>query len=151
MVARYGSIWINSDGIFSTCRILDSPSKNAKIMEDNRQEQVEALEVMAEFNGRLVKNLPILVKELSGNRLEDTDKFLKSIIDAINWEIQVVNGTMDVLNDGRARVDKEAFNEKIIAVGNAVASKDDEQMAEAFENVIPVFEQLGTAVQEVLA
>ena len=120
-------------------------------MEDNRQEQVEALEVMAEFNGRLVKNLPILVKELSGNRLEDTEKFLKSIIDAINWEIQVVNGTMDVLNDGRARVDKEAFNEKIIAVGNAVASKDDEQMAEAFENVIPVFEQLGTAVQEVLA
>lgn len=125
--------------------------RQVKIMEDNRQEQVEALEVMAEFNGRLVKNLPILVKELSGNRLEDTDKFLKSIIDAINWEIQVVNGTMDVLNDGRARVDKEAFNEKIIAVGNAVASKDDEQMAEAFENVIPVFEQLGTAVQEVLA
>lgn len=125
--------------------------RQVKIMEDNRQEQVEALEVMAEFNGRLVKNLPILVKELSENRLEDTDKFLKSIIDAINWEIQVVNGTMDVLNDGRARVDKEAFNEKIIAVGNAVASKDDEQMAEAFENVIPVFEQLGTAVQEVLA
>lgn len=120
-------------------------------MEDNRQEQVEALEVMAEFNGRLVKNLPILVKELSGNRLEDTDKFLKSIIDAINWEIQVVNGTLEVLNEGKVRVDKEAFNGKIVAVGNAVASKDDSQMAEAFEKVIPVFEQLGTAVQEVLA
>ena len=69
-------------------------------MEDARKEQLEALEVLTEFNERLVKNMNIIVKELSGERLDDTDKFLKSIVDAINWEIQVVNGTMEVLNDG---------------------------------------------------
>ena len=53
-------------------------------MEDNRKEQIEALEVLLEFNERLVKNMKIIVKELSGKRLDDTDKFLKSIVDAIN-------------------------------------------------------------------
>ena len=74
-------------------------------MEDNRKEQIEALEVLLEFNERLVKNMNIIVKELSGKRLDDTDKFLKSIVDAINWEIQVVNGTLEVINDGEERLD----------------------------------------------
>ena len=64
-------------------------------MEDNRKEQIEALEVLLEFNERLIRNMNIIVKELSGKRLDDTDKFLKSIVNALNWEIQVVNGTID--------------------------------------------------------
>ena len=46
-----------------------------EIMEDNRAEQIEALQVLEEFNGRLVKNMEIIVKELSGERLDDTDSF----------------------------------------------------------------------------
>ena len=49
-------------------------------MEDNRAEQIEALQVLEEFNGRLVKNMEIIVKELSGERLDDTDQFLKGIV-----------------------------------------------------------------------
>lgn len=119
-------------------------------MEDNRQEQLEALEVLTEFNERLVKNMTILVKELSGARLDDTDKFLKAIVDGINWEIQVVNGTMDVLNEGTSRVDKESFNQSIVSLSKAVESKDDAKMAVEFEKVIPVFRQLGVSAQEVL-
>ena len=107
-------------------------------MEDNRKEQIEALEVLLEFNERLVKNMHIIVKELSGKRLDDTDKFLKSIVDAINWEIQVVNGTMEVINDGEERLDKEAFNKAVSA------------LAAEFENVIPVFENLGEIVAKVV-
>ena len=33
-------------------------------MEENRKEQIEALEVLVDFNERLVKNIRILVKEL---------------------------------------------------------------------------------------
>ena len=86
-------------------------------MEDQRREKVEALEVLVEFNGRLVKNIGILVKELSGNRLDDTDNFLQSIINAINWEIEVMNGTMDVLNEGQIRIDKDSFNQSAVALG----------------------------------
>jgi hypothetical protein len=62
---------------------------------------MEALEVLADFNKRLLQNIPILVKELSGKRVEDSNKFQKTIIDAINWEVQVMNGTMDLLNKGK--------------------------------------------------
>ena len=40
-------------------------------MENNRNEQIEALEVLVDFNDRLVHNVRILIKELSGKRLPD--------------------------------------------------------------------------------
>lgn len=121
-----------------------------EIMEDNRTEQMEALQVLAEFNDRLVHNMKIIVKELSGARLDDTDQFLKGIVDAINWEIQVVNGTLQVLNDGKVRVDKECFNAEIVALSEAINVKDDAKMAEEFQKVIPVFKQLGESIDEVI-
>ncbi len=119
-------------------------------MEDNRKEQIEALEVLLEFNERLVRNMNIIVKELSGERLDDTDKFLRSIIDAVNWEIQVVNGTMELLNEGKERVNKEAFNKKIVDLSNAIEGNNDAKMAEEFKKVIPVFEELGKSAREVI-
>lgn len=119
-------------------------------MEDNRKEQIEALEVLLEFNDRLVRNMNIIVKELTGKRLDDTDKFLKSIIDAVNWEIQVVNGTMEILNEGKERVNKESFNNTISALSEAIEENNDAKMAEEFKKVIPVFEELGKSAREVI-
>lgn len=125
-------------------------AEKIKIMEDNRKEQTEALETLLKFNGRLINNMQIIVKELSGNRLEDTDKFLKLILDAMNWEIQVVNGTMEVLNEGKERVSKEVFNNAVIALSDAVKANDDTMMVKAFATIIPVFEKLGESVKEVI-
>lgn len=122
-----------------------------KIMEDTRAEQKEALEILMEFNERLLKNMKIIVKELSDERLEDTDNFLKGIVDAINWEVQVVNGTMELLNEGKERVNKEEFNNKIVALSEALQGKEDSKTAEAFKNLIPVFEVLGDVASEVVA
>lgn len=118
---------------------------------NNRAEQKEALETLVEFNGRLVKNMNIIIKELTGERLDDTDKFLKGIIDAINWEIQVMNGTMELLNDGKERINKETFNNKIIEFGAALKEKNDTKTAEAIRNLIPEFEGLESAAKEVTA
>ena len=118
---------------------------------DNRAEQKEALETLVEFNVRLVKNMKIVVNELSGDRLDDTNVFLKDILNAINWEIQVMNGTMELLNEGAQYIDKNDFNEKIIALGDAVNAKDDVKMAEAFKKIIPLFEKLGERANEVIA
>lgn len=119
-------------------------------MEDNRKEQLEALEVLAEFNQRLLKNIRILIKELSGARMDDTEVFLNSIFKAMNWEIQVVNGTMELLNEGEQRIDKEEFNDKVLAINTAIASKEDSKLAAAFEDVLPCFENLGAVVNAVI-
>lgn len=122
-----------------------------KIMEDNRAEQKEALEVLMEFNERVLKNMKIIVKELSGERLEDTNQFLKGIADALNWEIQVVNGTMDMLNEGKERINKEEFNASVMKLSDAIKSDDDAAMSAAFAELIPLFENLGAAAREVTA
>lgn len=120
-------------------------------MIENRAEQKEVLEALVELNTGLVKNMTIVVKELSGARMDDTDVFLGEIIKAINWEIQAMNGTMELLNEDKVRIDKEAFNAKVIAVNDAVMAKDDAKMAAAFTELIPVFEALGKAAEEVIA
>lgn len=119
-------------------------------MEDNRAEQMEALETLIEFNERLIKNMGIITKELSGERLEDTDKFFKDITDAINWEINVMNGTMSLLNEGKERINKEQFNNRVLKLGEAIRSGEDARMAEAVEELIPEFENLSRAAKEVM-
>lgn len=113
-------------------------------------EQLEALETMAEFNDRLLKNLPTLISELSGNRQPDTDQYQKNITDAINWEISVTNSTLEVLNQDKMRINKEDFNQKILTLNSALSSKTDSAIAGALEALIPCFEQLGIAVREAI-
>ena len=122
-----------------------------EIMEVNRAEQKEALETLAEFNERLLKNMGIVIKELSGERLDDTDKFLDSIINAINWEIQVMNGTMSLLNEGTERINKQTFNQKMLALGAGIKEKEDGKIAEALKELMPEFENLGSVAKEIIA
>lgn len=119
-------------------------------MKNKMVEQKEALETLIEFNCRLVKNMNIIVKELSGARMDDTSIFLKSIIDAMNWEIEVMNGTMPLLNSGEERIHKDEFNQKVIAFGKALEDEDDEKMAEAIKQLIPEFENLGSVAELVM-
>lgn len=118
---------------------------------NNIAEQKEALETLIEFNQRLLKNMNIIIKELSGERMDDTDEFLKAIIDAMNWEIGVMNGTMSLLNNEKIRINKETFNEKAIKLATAVQNKKDNEIADAIKLLIPEFENLGNAAQEVIA
>ena len=120
-------------------------------MIENRAEQKEALETLLEFNERLLKNMRIVSKELSGARLDDTDIFLEDILKAINWEIQVLNGTMELLNEKEENVDKKAFNQVIVELNAAVEEKNDAKMAASFEAVIPLFEKLGEAARKAVA
>ena len=120
-------------------------------MSNNRKEQIEALETLVDFNSRLVKNMSIIVKELSGERLDDTDAFLDDILKAINWEIQVVNGTIDLINENEIRLDKAGFNEKVVALNDAVCEKNDSKIADAFTKIIVVFENLGNVAKDVIA
>ena len=45
-------------------------------MEDLRAQQIEALEVLGDYNERLMKSIHSVIKELDGDRKEDTDQFL---------------------------------------------------------------------------
>ena len=117
---------------------------------ENRTEKKEALQTLVKFNDRLINNMKSLVKELREERLEDTDKLLNDVVDAINWEISVMGATMDLLNESEEQIQKEVFNEKIIALAKALQEKEDAKIADCIENLIYEFEVLGRASKEVV-
>lgn len=120
-------------------------------MEANKIEQLEALEALVQFNSRLLGNLPTIIQELSGNRQPDTDIYLKNIVDVIGWEITVVNATAPLLAEAQTPMDKEHFNQSVLALNAAIASGADTETAAALQNLIPHFETLEAAAREVLA
>ena len=82
--------------------------------------------------------------------MEDTDKFLENIINGINWEINVLNGTMALINEKEERIRKEEMNEGIQELSKALGGKDDKEMAAALTKALPIFEDLGKAAKETL-
>lgn len=120
-------------------------------MEDLREQQVEALQVLKEYNQKLTKSVLLVVEELRGKRQKDTDEFLKKIIEGINWEIQIYNGTKELINADMVRVDKEEMNRHVMAFGEAVEAKDDAKIADSFEaDILPLLTKLGDVAEEVL-
>lgn len=120
-------------------------------MATNKMEQLEALSILANFNDRLLQNLPTIIDELSGRRQADTDAYLQNILDSINWEIVVTSNSLDLLNEGRVRIEKDVFNQKVMALSEALSAKNDSEIAAALQNLIPCFQQLGNAAKEVTA
>ena len=60
-------------------------------------EQIEALEVYIEYNKKLMNSINMLLLELREQRKDDTDEFQKKIIEGLNWEIQILNGTLSLI------------------------------------------------------
>ena len=118
-------------------------------MEDLRAQQIEALEVLGDYNERLVKSIRSIIKELEGDRKEDTDKFLDEIIKGINWEIGILNGTMTLINEKEEHIKKEEMNDSILKLSKAWEGKVDKEMAEALEHALPMFEKLGQVAKEI--
>lgn len=119
-------------------------------MNVTREEKVEALQTFMKFNPKVIHNIKIIIKELSGARMDDTDVFMRDIVNAINWEIEVLNGTMDLLNEGKKRIDKENVNTCIVNLGKALSEKKDASIAQAFEKLLPELEQVQKAAEEVV-
>lgn len=124
--------------------------KEEPIMEDLRAQQIEALEVLEDYNKRLMKSMQNIVPELEGDRKEDTDKFLDEIIKGINWEIGILNGTMTLLNEKKERIRKEDMNNSILKLSKALEGKKDSEIAASLKETLPVFEEFGKAAREVL-
>ena len=118
-------------------------------MEDLRAQQIEALEVLGDYNERRVESIRSIIKALEGDRKEDTDKFLDEIIKGINWEIGILNGTMTLINEKEEHIKKEEMNDSILKLSKALEGKVDKEMAEALEHALPMFEKLGQVAKEI--
>mgnify|MGYP001048341434 CR=1 FL=1 len=118
-------------------------------MESNRQEQLEAVKVLAGFQEKFIANTEILVKELTTEKKDDTDKLLKSVTDSLNWEIGVLGGTLSLINEKEEKLNKDDINAAVMKLSEALRGKDDKEIAEALEShLLPVLKKVLSAVKE---
>lgn len=104
-------------------------------MDDMLTQQLEALQVVAPYCAKIENAINNVVGELNGNRLEDTDEYIKSIQNGLNWIIEVYNGTRDLINKDSVVIDKETVNAAIFKMNAANTAKNDAMLAEAFTEV----------------
>lgn len=108
-------------------------------MQDNRTEQIEALNTARDYCIRLYKGVNALADELRTGRLPDTEEYMKTVINGINWVFEVYNATKDLINENCDYIDKDKVNAGAVELGKAVADNDDEKAADKLENVIAPF------------
>lgn len=121
-------------------------------MNDNlREQQIEAIEVYLEYNKKLMNSINMLLSELREERKEDTDEFQKKIIEGLNWEIQILNGTLSLINQEEERINKNEVNQQILKLGEALKTEEDKKIADSFENdILPQFGKIEEVIQMVL-
>ena len=120
-------------------------------MSENRAEQIEALQALLEYSPRLIHGMQAITTELEGERKPDTDEYLRAVINGINWEIEIVNGTKEVLSEQEIHVDRDEINGILMEFSDCFAKKDDYGMAVLFfQKIIPFFETLEKAARNVV-
>ncbi len=110
-----------------------------------RVQQMEALQVVNEYIEKLIPSMETVIGELNGEKQEDTDAFLKQIIDGLNWVIEVFNGTMSLINEERQLMDKDAINREVVQLSEALIDKNDQRTATVLESgIVPFLKEFQT-------
>lgn len=103
-----------------------------------REQQIEALSEVYKYLQKLLPAAESIVKELREAKQADTDELLGSIINGLNWIIEVLNRTLDIINEEEIIIEKERINAFINNLGNALREKDDLKISDSFEkDIIP--------------
>ncbi|WFR56780.1 molecular chaperone [Anaerocolumna sp. AGMB13025] len=106
-------------------------------------QQMEALEELYQYNQKLIPAVESMIAELREGRREDTKELLSIIINGINWTIQVLNHTMDIINDNGESLDKERMNASIQELGSGLQAQDDLKIADNLEKgIIPLLQTI---------
>lgn len=108
-------------------------------MENQREQQIEALKAGYEYTKRLQNGIESVIVELREERKEDTKEFLDQIMKGINWIIQVVNGTASLINEKEKRINKDEMNEVIVSLNSALKMEEDLQIAKILQEGIMPF------------
>ena len=122
-------------------------------MENNelRQQQIEALKTLYDYNKRLIYAIPQLTEELNEDKKPDTEEYQQKIVEGLNWEIQILNRTMDLINEEEEKISKESINSHIKILEQALLSKEDTLIAKAMEQeILRVLEQIDEVISEFL-
>lgn len=119
-------------------------------MDELRTQQIEALQTAVPYCEKIIKAINNIIEEFSGNRKEDTDAYMNSIINGLNWIFEIYNGTQDWVNEDSV-IDKEKANQSVLQLNEANTENDDSKRADAFRGILLFVEQFKTEAEKKIA
>ncbi len=110
-------------------------------MDDLKKQQYEALQDGAEYSLKLVPAIREIIPELRGEAKDDTEDFKNQIFEGINYIVEIVNGTISLINEKEVILNRDGIEEKMQQLIKAVDSDDNNEVATALEEgILPFIE-----------
>ncbi|MGN0152133.1 MAG: hypothetical protein ACI39Q_06635 [Wujia sp.] len=95
--------------------------------------QKEALGELVNYSENIIRGTETVIKELRGDRKEDTDELFNLVIQGINWEIEVFNNCESLINKDAQQIDKGKMADAVARLGKVLQEKDDIKLAACLE------------------
>lgn len=111
-------------------------------MDDVKRMQYDALKDGADYAMRLVPAIREILPELRGEKQDDTEDFKNQIFEGINYIVEIVNGTLSLINEKEVILNREGIEEKMQQLISSVDKKDDVEIAKALEEGILPFVEI---------
>ena len=95
--------------------------------------QSEAIQQLASYSDNLITATETVIKELRGDKKDDTDELFGLVIQGINWEIEIFNNCEALINDKEKLIDKSKMAQAVTRLGKVLQEKDDIKIAACLE------------------
>lgn len=128
---RSFELLINKDikVMLSDASRLSISMEGLSTMDEMRKQQLEVLQDAVPYSERVLAAIDEAVEQLQ-NGVNDAG-FIKQVIEAINWILEVYNGTKSLVNQDGTAVDEELAKNGVAALERAERFKDNIGKAEA--------------------
>lgn len=113
------------------------------MQESTREEKIEAIIGICQYDRKLINGLHTLADDLESGKETLPSELLGTIMQGINWTVEVLNQTMDVFNEGKEKLEKQMINDALVAFNEAFTSNDAKKIAAAIkDSLLPCLEQI---------
>ena len=111
--------------------------------EISREEKIEALADICEYDKKLIEAFGILADELVSGQTDLQSKVFTQVMQGINLTVEVLKQVMDVVTEEPARLDVAQINEALTTFNAAYESADVASLAAVLkEKMVPAFTQI---------
>lgn len=113
------------------------------MQETTREDKIEAIIGICRYDRKLIDALGLLADDFRSGRETLPSEFLGTVMQGINWTVEVLNQVMDVLNEGEEKIEKQMINDALVAFNDAFAAGDVDQIAQAIDaSLVPCLDQI---------